>query len=62
MCAPYSRDTLRLSGCHVTSGINGAEGKDRVSQFQYVSYTQVTKSPVTIQVRLYTTKPAAITF
>lgn len=38
--APYSGETLWLSGCHVTSGTSRAEKKGRVSQIHHVPYTQ----------------------
>lgn len=55
--ALHSGETLRPSGCHVTSGINRAEKKGRVSQKQHVhtkcAATCKTKSPVTILFCLY---------
>ncbi len=41
----YSGETLRLSGCHVTSGIDRAQKKGRASQIQHVSYTQAVLTP-----------------
>lgn len=37
---PYSGETLRLSGCHVTSGTSRAEQKGRASLKQHVPHTQ----------------------